>query len=233
MLTPSLSINPNVGLSERIFTAIAAAGLFALAMKVSRAKRGPLRVASTALLLRSATGYCPAYAAAGVAARRSDTREALAGSKGEHLDMSVTIAQPPAEVYALWRDVTQLAKALPDTVRVDAISDTESYWRLFRGALPPTEWTARIINDVPGRLIAWKTIGDADVVSAGSVRFTAALDGRGTTVHVRLQYSPPFGRVGAGLASAFGNGADAVVRQALQDIKQFLEQDGYAGLEVE
>lgn len=74
MNTPSLSIHSNVGASERIITALAGIGLFALAVTLPRARR-PLGAASMALLLRSATGYCPAYAAAGVDVHRGDTRK--------------------------------------------------------------------------------------------------------------------------------------------------------------
>lgn len=232
MTASSPPIHPNVSMPERVLTAAVGAGLFALAMSMPRMRK-PLGTASLALILRGATGYCPAYAVAGVTLAPTDTRRALAGSRGAHLDAHVTIERPPAETYAFWRDVTQLARALPDSIDVEPLSDTESRWSLARVAMAPAQWTARIINDEPGRLIGWKTTDDADIVSAGSVRFTETRDGRGTDVHVRFQYSPPLGRVGAALASVFGQGAESVVDEALTRIKQFLERDTYASLDVE
>jgi uncharacterized membrane protein len=38
-----------------------------------------------------------------------------------------------------------------------------------------------------------------------------------------MQYSPPFGRIGAGIATLFRRGADQVVQQCLRDIKRYLE----------
>lgn len=232
MTASSLPIDPNVSMSERVLTAAVGAGLFALAMSMPRVRK-PLGTASLALLFRSTTGYCPAYAVAGVKLASTDTRRALAGSKGAHLDAHVTIARPQAEVYAFWRDVTQLARALPDTIDVRPLSDTESRWSVSRVGMAPAQWTARIINDEPGRLIAWRTTDDADIVSAGSVRLTETSDGRRTDVHVRFQYSPPLGRVGAALASVFGRDAESIVEEALTRIKQFLERDTYASLDVE
>jgi hypothetical protein len=57
--------HPNVRPAERVLTAAAGLGLLVLAAKMPRARR-PLVGMSTAVLLRSLTGYCPAYAAAGV-----------------------------------------------------------------------------------------------------------------------------------------------------------------------
>lgn len=53
----------NIHPAERLLTAAAGLGLLALAAKMPRARRVLLPM-STAVLLRSFTGYCPAYAAA-------------------------------------------------------------------------------------------------------------------------------------------------------------------------
>lgn len=55
--------HPNIHPTERLLTAAAGLGLLLLAAKMPRARR-PLVAMSTAVLLRSLTGYCPAYAAA-------------------------------------------------------------------------------------------------------------------------------------------------------------------------
>jgi uncharacterized membrane protein len=218
----TLSLPRNVGSPERILMALAGAGLFALAVKMPRLRR-PFRVASTALLLRSATGYCPGYAAVGVPDRRFDTKGVLGGPRGELVDAHIVIERSPADVYAFWRDVNQLAQALPAIIQVEPAGGEESRWTLLRGEMSPARWTASVINDEPGRLIAWKTVDDADVVSAGSVHFKEVAGGQGTHVHVRFQHSPPFGRVGASLASVFGRDARTVVQQTLESVRRFLE----------
>ena len=62
------------------------------------------------------------------------------------------------------------------------------------------EWNAEIINEVPNKVIGWRSIEGSDVVSAGSVNFNDVGPGRGTRVQVHLQYSPPGGKVGAAVA---------------------------------
>jgi uncharacterized membrane protein len=60
-------------------------------------------------------------------------------------------------------------------------------------------------------------------VSAGSVNFDPAGPGRGTHVRVRLQYSPPGGRLGARVAKLFGRDAETEIREDLRRFKQMVE----------
>jgi uncharacterized membrane protein len=225
-----LHTQPNVSSMERVLTVLAGLGALALAAELPRA-RGPLAAVSGALMFRGATGFCPAYAAAGRPAgtqssRATSTREALAGPKGAHLRAATTIAQPVETVYAFWRNLDHLSMALPPSVTIERLDDRRSRWSLSaaRGSAPTTAaWTAEIINDESGKVIGWRTVEESDIVSAGSVQFKEAPGGQGTEVLVHMQYSPPFGRVGAGLAGLFGRGADQVVTQYLRDIKRYLE----------
>jgi uncharacterized membrane protein len=225
MHAASLIEQPNVSAAERVLTVLAGLGALALAAQLPRA-RGPLAAVSGALMLRGATGYCPAYAAAGASTRRTSTREALGGPRGAHLRAATTIAQPVETVYAFWRNLDHLSMALPSTVTIERLDDRRSRWSLAPAqgsAATLATWTAEIISDEPEKVIGWQTLEDADIVSAGSVQFKEAPAGQGTEVFVHMQYSPPFGRVGAGLASLFGRGADGVVDQCLRDIKRYLE----------
>jgi uncharacterized membrane protein len=230
MHAASLHSQPNVSPAERVLTVLAGLGALALAAQLPRA-RGPLAAVSGALMFRGATGYCPAYAAAGtppraLAAPATSTRDALAGSKGAHLRAATTIAQPVETVYAFWRNLDHLSMALPSSITIERIDDRRSRWSLApaRESTPTlATWTAEIINDEAEKVIGWRTVGESDIVSAGSVRFNEAPGGQGTEVSVHMQYSPPFGRVGAGLAGLFGRGADQVVTQCLRDIKRYLE----------
>jgi len=223
MHAASLHDHQNVSPTERVLTVLAGLGALALAAQLPRA-RGPLTAVSGALMLRGATGYCPAYAAAST--RTASTRDALAGPRGSHLRAATTIAQPVETVYAFWRNLDHLSKALPSTITIERLDDRRSRWSLAPAtgsAATLATWTAEIINDEPERVIGWRTLDDADIVSAGSVQFKDAPAGQGTEVLVHMQYSPPFGRVGAGVARVFGRGADAVVDQCLRDVKRYLE----------
>jgi uncharacterized membrane protein len=76
---------------------------------------------------------------------------------------------------------------------------------------------------VPNQVIGWRSLEAADVVSAGSVNFDRAAAGFGTRVTVRLQYSPPGGKVGAAVARLFGRDAETEIREDLRRFKQLID----------
>jgi uncharacterized membrane protein len=90
------------------------------------------------------------------------------------------------------------------------------------------EWDAEIINDIPPTLLSWKSVGDSDVVSAGSVRFRPEGD-RATRVHVKLQYDPPAGKVGATVAWLLGDDAQHQVAEDLRRFKDLVESGEVSG----
>jgi uncharacterized membrane protein len=209
----------NVSHGDRLVSA--AIGLAMVAGAVPRRRWVPA-ITGAALLLRAGTGYCPLTQALGHGG--PSTRRRLSGPRGTHVKVHTRIGRPPAAVYAFWRRLDQLALALPDTLRVQPLDEVHSQWTvLAANGMTLATWTAECINDLPERLIAWRTSDDSAVVSAGSVQFEAAPAGRGTDVRVHLQFAPPLGRLGAGLATLSGHDASRLVQDGLDAVKRHLE----------
>lgn len=207
---------------ERAGSIIVATALGALAAR-RRGRRMPAMLAAGGLLMRGVTGYCPANAALGRNTRRTDTRDALRGPRGIRVKESITIARPADEVYRFWRNFSNLPQCMRHLERVDEIDRTRSHWVARGPAGKTVAWDAEVIMDIPGQLIGWRSVGDADVVSAGSVKFAPA-PGGGTDVVVHLQYAPPAGRVGASLASLLGTAPSRQIRNDLRRLKDHLER---------
>jgi uncharacterized membrane protein len=218
----------NVASAERWASALGGAALAAYAIKQLK-DRSPagavLAAAGTVLMYRGATGHCVVYGAAGIdtAAGRSDTRQALAGSRGVQVEETYTINRRPDELYAFWRKLERLPSFMKHLASVSELDDHRSHWVVKAPAGRTVEWDAEIINEIPNELIGWRTIDGAAVISAGSVRFKAAPAGRGTEVRVRLQYAPPAGRLGAGIAWLFGHEPSRIIREDLRRFKQVME----------
>jgi uncharacterized membrane protein len=176
------------------------------------------------LFQRGASGHCATYDMLGIntSDTASDTRRALGGSAGAHVDESVTINRPLPELYKFWRNLENLPRVMTHLDSVEQLTDTLSRWRAKGPAGTHVEWTAEIINEVPNQVIGWRSIESSDVVSAGSVNFDEAGAGR-TRVRVRLQYSPPGGKAGAALASLLGRDAATGIRDDLTRFKQLVE----------
>ena len=84
------------------------------------------------------------------------------------------------------------------------------------------EWDAEIINEVDGELLGWRSLPGSEVATAGSVHFEDG--GSGTTIiEVHLQYEPPAGKLGAWVASLFGEEPSQQVRDDLRRLKWYLE----------
>ena len=214
----------NVGTAEH-WGSIAAGSALA-AYGLSRRRPAGFMVAAVGALLvgRGATGQSRVYEALDLdtSPEASDTRRALGGSAGINVEEAITVNRPVSDLYQFWRGLENLPRFMQHLESVERVTDTISRWRARgpRGAI--VEWDAEIINDIPNQLIAWRSLEGADVVSAGSVNFEDGAD-RGTQIRVRMQYSPPGGKVGAAVAKLLGRDAATEIREDLRRFKQLVE----------
>jgi uncharacterized membrane protein len=216
--------NRNLSDFERWASIAAGAGLAAYG--VSRLKTSGWLFAGLGglLLRRGVTAHCDLYEAAGIntAGTRYDTRAALRGPRGVNVLESVTINRPIEQLYRFWRNLENLPQFMRHLESVEKVTDAISHWRAKGPAGTVLDWEAEIFNEIPNKLIAWRSLEGADVVSAGSVNFDDAA-GRGTRVTVHLQYSPPGGRMGAVVARLFGSDAETEIHEDLRRFKEILE----------
>lgn len=207
----------NVGNLERIGSVAAGAALLYIASQRSSKPAPGMKATGAGLLLRGVGGYCPVNALVGRDSRNRDTRAALGGSRGIRVLESVVVGVDPSTVYRFWRNLSNLPRFMNHLERVDVLDSTRSHWVARGPAGTRAEWDAHIINDIPGELIAWKSLERADVVSAGSVRFRAMPGGTEITVH--LQYDMPAGQIGEWIAEAFGQAPSQTIREDLWRLK--------------
>lgn len=216
----------NVGSLERWGSVAAGVALASYGLSRRRHAGGLILAAvGTLLVRRGASGHCGVYKALDVntGPGSGDTRRALGGRGGSHVDEAVTVNRPAPEIYQFWRRVENLPRFMQHVESVERISDTQSRWRARGPRGGVVQWTAEVINDVPNQLIAWRSLDGSDVVSAGSVHFDEAGPHRGTRIRVRLQYSPPAGKVGTAVAKLLGRDAATEIRADLRRFKQLLE----------
>jgi uncharacterized membrane protein len=215
----------NMGLIDRAAAGVLGAGLIGLG--VTR-RTLPAMIASIAgggaLLSMGASGYCPIYHALGIDNARKGTAEPSDYyDEGIHVVVSYSIAKSPEELFQFWRNFENLPRFMNHLKSVTCQNPTHSRWIARGPAGIDVEWDAEIINEEPNRLISWRTVGQADVDSAGTVLFVPTADDRGTRVHVNLDYIPPAGRVGKAIAKIFGDDPAQLIRDDLRRFKQLME----------
>jgi uncharacterized membrane protein len=152
-----------------------------------------------------------------------DTRTALSGGRGIHVREAIRVERPIAEVYQFWRRLENLPRFMAHLERVIELGDGRSHWVADGPAGLRVEWDAEIINEVENRVIGWRSLPGADVITAGAVNFSNVNAGRSTQLSVHLQYQPPAGRAGALFASLFGREPSQTIREDLRRVKALLE----------
>lgn len=213
----------NLSDPERWISIGAGAGLFVYGLTRRSWPGWLLAGLGGALIRRGATAHCDVYGALGINTSRSvdDTRVALGGSRGVNVLERVTVDRPIEQLYRFWRNLENLPQFMRHLESVEKLTDTISRWRAKGPGEAIVEWNAEIINEVPNQVIGWRSLENADVVSAGSVNFDRAP--KGTLVTVHLQYRPPGGKVGAAVAKLFGRDAATEIREDLNRFKDLVE----------
>jgi uncharacterized membrane protein len=136
---------------------------------------------------------------------------------------TVTINRPRQELYAFWRNFSNLPRFMKSVHSVTMPDADHSHWVVEAPAGKTVAWDARITLDEPGRVIGWESLDGASVRNSGKVEFLDSPDGRGTVVRVTLTYDPPAGAVGKLIAKLFQKEPKIQARQDLRRFKQLME----------
>jgi uncharacterized membrane protein len=215
----------NVAALERVLSALGGAGLILDGLR--RRSFGGLAQAAIGgmFVQRGLSGHCPLYGALGIGSRRPGPGRSrgVPAHRGIEVERTITLNASPEQLYQFWRDFRNLPRVMKHLEAVESVDQRTSHW-VARGPLDRNvEWYAEIINDIPNELIAWQSLEDSDVGTAGSVHFQPAPNGRGTEVRVRLRYDPPGGIIGAAFAKLFGEEPAQQIEGDLRRFKHIME----------
>jgi len=143
-------------------------------------------------------------------------------SDGVLVQKTIRVYADRTEAYECWRKLEDFPRFMSHVREVTKLDDTHYHWKVDGPAGVPVEWDAVITADVPGELIAWRTVENSAVQSAGVVQFELS-DFGSTRVHVRLSYRPPANRVGHTVAKIFGKDPQRQIDGDLARFKTFVE----------
>ncbi|TZG25794.1 SRPBCC family protein [Sphingomonas montanisoli] len=147
----------------------------------------------------------------------------LLEAKGDTLiGRTVTINRPRAELFAYWRNFTNLSSFMDNIVSVDVRDAKTSHWVVKAPGGKTVEWDAVITEEKDGETIAWASTEGADVPNSGRIDFRDA-GARGTIVTATIVYDPPAGVVGKVIAKLFQREPAIQARRDLRRFKQLME----------
>ena len=153
-----------------------------------------------------------------------DTRSLLGLGLGENaikVRKAINIDAPIDEVYRFWRNFENFPLFMNHVKEISVHGDT-STWKVAGPAGSSVELQSYITRDIPNESIAWGTLPDSQVHSAGFVRFDENRDGS-TRVSVQMDYLPPAGALGHAVAQLFGVDPRQSMHEDLLRLKSLLE----------
>jgi uncharacterized membrane protein len=154
-----------------------------------------------------------------------DTRSLLGMSGGENgirVNKAINIFAPIDEVYQFWRNFENFPLFMNHVKEISTQGDV-SNWKVAGPVGSTVEFQSRVTQDIPNDMIAWETLPDSQVSSAGFVRFDENRDGS-TRVTVQMTYTPPAGVAGHAVAQLFGVDPRQAMHEDLIRLKTLLEE---------
>ncbi len=134
-----------------------------------------------------------------------------------------TINKPADQLYEMWHDIEQSPKWMESIRSVKQTGAKSSHWVMDLPGGRTLEWDAEWTAEEPGKRLAWHTVGETPVPSAGQISFEPAVSGRGTVVRVDQESLIPGGKLAAALGGLFARTPGGLVKENLRHFKQLNE----------
>lgn len=216
----------NVGMTERVASLATGVGLLSYILTKQPKWSLPLGIEAGYMLYRGATGHCVFY-------RMLEISRSENGTGGIKVQRSVTISRPRDQLFRIWRNMENLPRFMKHlkSVKVDPNDNGRSHWVTAGPLGRDIEWDSEIIEERENEYLAWSSLPGSIVESRGSVFFMDAPGGRGTNLHVSMEYQPPAGSLGAAFARLFGQEPGQQIRDNLRHFKQIMETGEMASVE--
>lgn len=136
---------------------------------------------------------------------------------------TVTINRPRPELYAYWRDFSNLAQFMDYVKDVRPGAPGHDVWSIAAPAGRTIDLETEVFEDRENELIAWRSVPGAQIESQGRVTFRDAPGNRGTFVEAIIAYKPPAGELGRVVAKLFQHEPNIQVRRELKRFKMLME----------
>jgi uncharacterized membrane protein len=144
------------------------------------------------------------------------------------VEKTLTIGAPVEMVWEVWSNFENFPRFMAHLREVRKIDEGHSHWVAVGTGGVSMEWDAIVTDWVPKQFIGWTSIEGSEVATTGQVRVRRASDNQ-TEIDIRLEYSPPAGVLGHGVASLFGDNPKQAMDEDLARLKSLLEAERAGG----
>ncbi len=207
-----------------------ALGLYGL----SRFSLGGLALAAVgaSLINRGMTGHCSVYQTLDIStAPPIGSATSVRAGHGVKVEESIIINRDAATLWRFWRKLENIGRFMRHLERVEEHDERRSRW-VARGPFGRVlQWEAEIINERENELIAWRSVDDSEVDTAGSVHFRELPHGRGTEVRISLKYDGRTAQLTEPIARLLGESPRQQIHEDMRRFKQVMETGEVATIE--
>lgn len=173
-------------------------------------------IAGGYLLYRGLSGYCNLYHLIG----KGNLPDP---AKNVNIRVSMIVNKPRYEVYAYWRQLTNLPLFLKHLESVQPVNELHSIWKINGPiGIGTIEWESAIVKDEPGALLSWSSVPGASLENAGKITFEDAGEQQ-TQLDIIISYRPPMGELGAGVARLFTPLFETMIEKDVNSFKEYIE----------
>jgi uncharacterized membrane protein len=189
---------------------------------------GGVALAAYGLSRRGLIGTTLSLAGLGLAARGVTNIELKrlvglgGGRRAVDIQKAININAPVNDVYDFWSRFENFPRFMAHVEEVSDHGNGQSHWKVSGPGGIPVEWDAVTTRQVPNEVIAWKSLPDEPVKSAGIIQFHSNPDGS-TRITVRMSYNPPAGALGHAVAALLGSDPKSAMDEDLVRLKSLLE----------
>lgn len=142
---------------------------------------------------------------------------------GIHLEKTLHVHASRENLFAFWANPENYAKVFSHVKEIRAEGDGIYRWHVSGPAGIPLSWTGKITRQIAGKRVEWRSLPGSIVENHGVIRLDDDGDGC-TRVHVQMEYAPPAGLLGHGVAALLGIDPRNLMHHDLVQLQSLLER---------
>jgi uncharacterized membrane protein len=136
---------------------------------------------------------------------------------------TINIHAPVEQVFDFLTEYRNFPRFMSNVREARPTGNGRSHWIVAGPAGLPIEWTAEITQQVPNKLLAWRSLPGSMVRHSGVIHVEPIHEGS-ARVHIQADYYPPGGAIGHTLAKLFGSDPKSEMDADLLRMKTFIEK---------
>jgi uncharacterized membrane protein len=187
-------------------------------------KRSIPEIAAAAFMLfRGISGYCPVTDVAERLVNKNSSHSHRHRTTNINIHSRLIVSRPVDEVYAFWRNLSNLPLFMKHLESVTEVNGHQSEWKAkLPGGVGSISWNAEIVKEEVNKFIGWRSLAGSTINNAGKVEFKDAGE-LGTFIHVTISYHPSMGSAGEEAAKLLSPVFEKMVREDIMGFKRYME----------